>query len=217
MLKNIRIIALFSIFALVLAPMTVAQGQRAVAPATSKAAVKLQPVEIKQEMMKNKTELIEAREAEVETIVENDETFQAMRQEKMSEVAKQVEIFLAEKEEGEGIGTKVREVAREQKQAQERIEERLEQMEQRKTFVKRIIGYHQEAVGSIKEEIAANRSRAEELLTLQETSKDPAEYAEIEAAIVALTEQNVYLQESVRQEMQNQGIFGWFRGFFKRN
>lgn len=217
MSKDIRLFVLFFVFALALAPMAGAQGQKSAGQVNNRAAVEVQPMQVRQDMMENQAELIEAREAAVETAAEDVKTFQNMRQEKMSEVAKQVELFLAEREEGEGIGARVREVAREQKQAQERIEARLEQMEQRQGFVKRIIGYHQVAVDSIKDEIAANRARAEELLALQETSEDPAEFAQIEAAIAALTEQNAYLQESVRQEMQNQGIFSWLRGFFKRN
>jgi len=217
MSKDILLFVLFFVFALTLPPITEAQGQKSADQANNRVVVEIEPMQARQEMMENKAELIESREEAVETVVEDVKTFQSMRQEKMSEVAKQVELFLAEKEEGEGIGAKVREVAREQKQAQERIELSLQQMEKRQAFVKRIIGYHQEAVGSIEEEIAANRVRAEELLALQEESEDKAEYAEIEAAIVALTEQNAYLQESVRQEMQNQGIFGWFRGFFKRS
>ncbi len=161
----------------------------------------------------------EAREKLMEVVQANREEFKNIRQEKMSEVAKQVKILQEERGDGDesGIGLKVREIARNQIAAQEKISNKLEQMEQRRVWVKKMFGYNKEAVASIQEEIAANRERAQELLKLQEESTDQEEIAEIEAAIEALTEQNAYLQESIREEMQNQGFFSRFRNFFKRD
>lgn len=160
----------------------------------------------------------ESREELVEIAKEDREEFQSKRLEKMSEVARQVKVLQEERgDDKSGIGLKVREIARNQVEAQEKISNKLAEMEKRKIWVKKMLGYNKEAVSSIQEEIAANRARAEELLKLQEESTDQEEIAEIETAITALTEQNAYLQESVRAEMQNQGVFGWFRGFFKRD
>ncbi len=174
--------------------------------------------EAREELLEAKQEMLENREELVEIAKEDREAFQAKRLEKMSEVAKQVKVLQEERgDEKSGIGLKVREIARNQVEAQEKISNKLAEMEKRKIWVKKMLGYNKEAVSSIQEEIAANRARAEELLKLQEESTDQEEIAEIETAIAALTEQNAYLQESVRTEMQNQGVFGWFRGFFKRD
>lgn len=175
-------------------------------------------LEAREGVVEAKREMLEKREELVEIAKEEKEEFQSKRLEKMSEVARQVKILQEERgDDKSGIGLKVREIARNQVEAQEKISNKLAEMEKRKIWVKKMLGYNKEAVSSIQEEIAANRARAEELLKLQEESTDQEEIAEIETAITALTEQNAYLQESVRTEMQNQGVFGWFRGFFKRD
>ncbi len=137
--------------------------------------------------------------------------------EHMSQVADDVNKLLQMKEDTKGIGKKVKEVAEEQIKSQEKIAEKLAKMEEKKVWLKKMLGYDKEAVLSVQEEIDANRLRILELQKLQEETTDKTEITSLENAANSLIEQNASLQDTVQTEMQNQGVWGWFRGFFKNN
>jgi len=152
-----------------------------------------------------------------ELLREREEVSSDSAKERMGEVAKQVQVLLEMREEGEGIGQKVREIAKEQVKSQEKIAEKLAKMEEKKIWLKKMFGYDREAVLSVQEEIAANRLRISELLKLQEETSDKIEIAELEDAINALVDQNASLQDAVQEEMKNQGVWSWFRNFFNKS
>jgi predicted nucleic acid-binding Zn-ribbon protein len=137
--------------------------------------------------------------------------------EHMNQVADDVNELLQMKEDARGIGKKVKEVAEQQIKSQEKIAEKLAKMEEKKIWLKKMLGYDKEAVLSVKEEIGANRLRIQELQKLQEETTDKTEINSLENAANSLIEQNASLQDTIQTEMQNQGVWGWFRGFFNKN
>ena len=137
--------------------------------------------------------------------------------EHMNKVADDVNELLQMKEDVKGIGQRVKQVAEEQIKSQEKIAEKLAKMEEKKIWLKKMLGYDKEAVLSVQEEIDANRLRIQELQKLQEETTDKTEVSSLENAANSLIEQNASLQDTVQTEMQNQGVWGWFRSFFKNN
>lgn len=172
--------------------------------------------EVKDDLKEKREEAKDGIEEEIEDELESDEASDSARSH-MSEVAKQVNILLQAKEDSKGIGKKVREVAVEQVKSQEKIAEKLAKMEEKKVWLKKVVGYDKEAVLGVTEEIDANRLRIQELIKLQEETVDKTEVSELETAITSLIDQNAALQDTVQEEMQNQGVWGWLRSAFKRN
>lgn len=172
--------------------------------------------EIKNDLIEKKKELKDGVKNEIEDELESDDASDSARSH-MGEVAKQVNVLLQTKEDKKGIGKKVREVAMEQIKSQEKIAEKLAKMEEKKVWLKKVVGYDKEAVLGVTEEIDANRLRIQELIKLQEETTDKTDISELETAITSLIDQNAALQDTVQEEMQNQGVWGWFRSVFKRN
>lgn len=170
----------------------------------------------KREEIKAEDEKENEAENELEDELESNEASDSAKSH-MSEVAKHVNILLQTKEDKKGIGKKVREVAIEQVKSQEKIAEKLAKMEEKKVWLKKVVGYDKEAVLGVTEEIDANRLRIQELIKLQEETTDRTEVAELETAINSLIDQNAALQDHVQEEMQNQGVWGWLRSMFKKN
>jgi uncharacterized membrane protein len=137
-----------------------------------------------------------------------------MAREKMSVVAQEVEKLLADPERTGGIGEKVREIAQKQQMAQEKIQTHLEKLEQRKTFLKSMIGPDFKAIRNIEEQIEQNQQRIEELQELQAQETDPAAQAELASFAQDLSIQNEALSEKIQTETGKKSLFGWlFRQF----
>jgi len=137
-------------------------------------------------------------------------------QEKMSDVATQVEALLSNKTMKGGIGEQVREIATAQKQAQEQVKDQLGQVENRKGLLKSLIGPDYKALKNMENQVAENQLRIEQLTELKTQLTNQSDIDMVEAAIQALTEQNTQLQETVTDESQSKSMFGWlFRLFAK--
>lgn len=187
----------------------VTQQQAPKVQATGMKEVTGQPVQKREELGEMRGEIVRERE-------ELRDASQSAK-ENMSNVASKVGSLLEMKDDKKGIGQKVKEVAKEQIQSQEKIAEKLAKMEEKKIWLKKMFGYDKEAVQSVQQEIEANRLRIEELQTLRDQTTDKTELAALEEAISSLVEQNSSLQDTVRTEMQNQGVWGWFRGLINRS
>ncbi len=172
--------------------------------------------EVKDDLKEKREEIKDEVKKEMRDDLDSDDASDSARG-RMSEVAKQVNILLQTKEDDKGIGKKVREVAMEQVKSQEKIAEKLAKMEEKKVWLKKMVGYDKEAVLGVTEEIDANRLRIQELIKLQEETTDKTEVAQLETAITSLIDQNAALQDTVQEEMQNQGVWGWFRSMFNRS
>lgn len=156
-------------------------------------------------------------------------------QERMSVVAQEVQRLLIEEDREGGVGGQVRVVAREQQQlsvqarervqeiaqrqmqAQTRVQEQLEKMDQRRDFVRSLIGPHFGAMKEMRAQIQDNQAQIEELLALSEQEKDADAKAELTAFAQALVAQNEALAEKVQAEEQaGRGVFGWFFRWMNR-
>lgn len=170
-----------------------------------------------QEQMAQPDSEIEEEETddEIDETSETEKTGKSMSpradiaREKMSVVAQEVEKLLADPERAGGIGEKVREVARKQQMAQEKIQAHLEKIEQRKTFLKSLIGPDFDAIDSIEEQIEENQQRIEELQELQAQETDPAAQAELTDLTQTLSAQNEALSEKIEAETEKKSLFGW--------
>lgn len=140
----------------------------------------------------------------------------AVAQEKMSDVATQVEALLTNKTIKGGIGNQVREIATQQKQAQEQVKDQLGQVENRKGLLKSLIGPDYKALKNVENQVEENQLRIEQLTELKTQLVNQSDITMIEATIQALTEQNTQLQETVTDESQSKSMLGWlFRLFAK--
>jgi hypothetical protein len=144
----------------------------------------------------------------------NESSRSAMAEEKMSEVAAQVELLLTNKTIKGGIGEQVREIATAQKQAQEEIKNQLDQVKNRKGFVKFLMGSDYKALKDVEKQIEANQLRIEKLTELKTQLTNQNDLAMVEAAIQVLTEQNTQLQDTVTAENQTKSMFGWLFKYF---
>lgn len=137
--------------------------------------------------------------------------------EKMGEASSKMGALLEMKDNAKGVTERVKVIAKEQIQAQEKVASNLEKMEQKKVWLKKMFGYDQEAAQSVQDEIAANSLRIEELQALKEETTSKTEIATLDEAIASLLDQNASLDNTVQEEMKNQGVWGWFRNFFNRS
>jgi hypothetical protein len=137
-------------------------------------------------------------------------------QEKMSNVATQVEALLANRTMKGGIGEQVREIATAQKQAQEQVEDQLGQVENRKGLLKSLIGPDYKALKNMENQVAENQLRIEQLTELKTQLTNQSDITMVDSAIQALIEQNTELQETVTDESQSKSMFGWLFKLFAK-
>lgn len=137
-------------------------------------------------------------------------------EEHMNEVAKHVKILSETKDDKNGIGQEVQEIAGAQDASQIRIAEKLAKMHSKSIWLKKIVGYDHEAVSSIQEEMAEIRLRIQEIYAIQEQTKDKLAMSQLEDAANALIEQNAALDDSLQEEMHNVGVWGWFENLIRK-
>ncbi|MGI5827720.1 MAG: hypothetical protein ACOX6V_01720 [Patescibacteria group bacterium] len=158
----------------------------------------------------------------------------AVARQHMSVVAQRVEALLANPNREGGIGQQVREVAKTQNeakeqvqeriravaeaqiQAQERIQEQLNKLDERKGFLRNLIGPNFKALKSLQEQIENNEERIAQLVQLKDEVSDPEELEKIEGAITALEEANTSLQEQAETEEKTPSLFGWLFKLFSK-
>lgn len=214
-------VVVFSLFFFVAsasaAQMNANQGTaKAVAPATGNGQMQEEPVREREEMGEMNGDLIQERvELDGDGMMVKNSSQSA--REAMGQTSSKMSEILEMKDNARGVTERVKEVAKEQIQSQTKVEEQLQKMEEKKIWLKKMLGYDQDAVQSVREEMAANRDRIAELEALKEETYDQTELAAIDEAITSLLEQNAALQDTVQAEMQYQGVWGWFRGLFNRS
>ena len=139
-----------------------------------------------------------------------------MAKEKMSNVATQVEELLTNKTMKGGIGEQVKQIATEQKMAQEQVKLHLTQVENRKGFMKSLIGPDFKALKDMEDQVEANQLRIEKLAELKTQLTNQSDITMVESSIQALIEQNTQLQETVSNENQSKSMFGWLFKYFAK-
>ena len=189
------------------------QAVKADAPSTMAKQIQVEPTRAREEMGEMKGEVAQER-VEIEDDGMEVKFSSQSAKEKMGETSNKMGALLEMKDNAKGVTERVKVIAKEQIQAQEKVANKLEQMEQKKVWLKKMFGYDQEAVKSVQDEIEANSLRIEELQALKEEATSKTEIATLDEAISSLSDQNVYLDSAVQEEMKNQGVWGWFRNLF---
>ncbi|AKM81308.1 MAG: hypothetical protein UT13_C0001G0347 [Candidatus Pacebacteria bacterium GW2011_GWF2_38_9] len=192
------------------------QSVKADSSVTTTNQVKIEPTRAREELGEMKGEVVQER-AEIEDDGMEVKYSSQSAKEKMGEASSKMGALLEMKDNAKGVTERVKVIAKEQIQAQEKVASNLEKMEQKKVWLKKMFGYDQEAVQSVQDEIAANSLRIEELQALKEETTSKTEIATLDEAIASLLDQNASLDNTVQEEMKNQGVFGWFRNFFNRS
>lgn len=129
--------------------------------------------------------------------------------EQMSAVATAVEELLVSRVAQGGIGEQVREIAQAQNEAQEKITAKLNQVDSRGGLLKSLIGPDYKAIKELKQEMQQNEVRVRQLGQLALQTENEQEQMEIDATILALTDQNNALQERADEEAGSFSLFGW--------
>ena len=134
--------------------------------------------------------------------------------ENMSEVASGVEEILTTRTLSGGIGDQVRLIAQEQKQSQEQVQEQINKVDDRKAFLKLLIGPDYKALNNIEKQIEQNSLRIEALTELKNQLVNSGDIEMVQETINALIEQNVSLQELVEGENSEGSLLGWLIRLF---
>jgi len=135
--------------------------------------------------------------------------------EHMSVVAATVEELLTTREDQGGIGQQVRVVAQEQVQAQNQIETQLNKLESRSTLTKKLFGPDYKAVNNLKMQMEQNQLRIQQLEALKVQITNEADEAQLETAIMALTDQNTVLSDQIMAEEEISSLLGWLFRLFR--
>jgi len=137
-------------------------------------------------------------------------------QEKMSEVAEQVEQLLTVKTTKGGIGEQVKQIAQEQKESQKKVDTELKKVNGRGSILKALLGPDYKALKNMSEQIAQNQLRITQLEELKTKLTFQSDITMVDEVIQLLTEQNTLLQEKIASEEKTSSLFGWlFKNFQK--
>ena len=132
----------------------------------------------------------------------------------MSEVAKKVEELLLSSEVVGGIGSEVRQVAREQNEAQVEIEGEYEKLDLRQGWVKKIFGPDYKAIKNLRKQMEQNQVRVRQLERIQVQVMNEGEKQQLAEMISAIVNENMALEEKIQAEEDIGSIFGWLSKLF---
>jgi hypothetical protein len=128
-----------------------------------------------------------------------------------SVVAKAVEdlLFVANVEGENGIGQKVREIARAQRDSSEKVNTLVDDAQSRSKFSELILGPKYADLNALQTQIAANQARLQSLSEVKSQLTDADLQEVIKEHIDALTEENEKLQGFISGKEKQKGLFGW--------
>lgn len=132
----------------------------------------------------------------------------------MSNVATKVEELLATKTLQGGIGQQVRVIAQEQKTSQEEIQMELGKVDSRGGLLKSIIGPDFKALKNMQKQMEQNQLRIQQLTQLQNQLTNQGDITQVKEMILALTDQNIALQDRISIEEGSSSLFGWLFKLF---
>jgi hypothetical protein len=130
--------------------------------------------------------------------------------ENASEVSKYAHKLLNSETLSGGIGEQVREFARNQNESQERVLKNIERIQNRNQFTRFLFGTDRNAVAEMNQEMNQNQTRILQLVQIKDELTNPEDLENVQAFIDSLTDQNLEIAETIQEESDNKGIFGWF-------
>lgn len=134
--------------------------------------------------------------------------------EKMSEVAKNVEILLMDKTLTGGIGQQVKAIAQEQKNSMDKVQNQIKSIDSRGGFVKALIGPDYQTLKELEMQLDQNQLRIEALTELKNQLTNAGDITMVEETIKLLAEENIGLQDKINAENRVGSVFGWLIKLF---
>lgn len=134
--------------------------------------------------------------------------------EKMSEVAKNVEILLMDKTLTGGIGQQVKTIAQEQKNSMDKVQSQIKSIDSRGGFVKALIGPDYKTLKELEMQLDQNQLRIEALTELKNQLTNAGDITMVEETIKLLAEENISLQDKINAENRIGSVFGWLIKLF---
>ena len=133
-----------------------------------------------------------------------------------SRVSNAVQSMLEVAERNQGVGQQIRNITQTQVQVQEQAEEALELAQQRKGFMKFLIGPDYSRLKTVEDRLEQHNQNLEELKVLKEEVESDED--------VALFDEQIRVMEDVKQELENEltesesgfSLFGWMNRMFNR-
>lgn len=135
-------------------------------------------------------------------------------EERMSDVAKSVQLLLDNPDKEGGIGEEVRGIAKQQQDSQEDLEENLDNIHTRNGLTKFIIGPDRKALNSIKKETSQIDGRITKLKSLLSSIVNEQEQENLNTLIEDLEGQRNDLLETVEFEDSSFSLLGWMKRLF---
>lgn len=136
-------------------------------------------------------------------------------EEHRSEVAQFVKTLLDVADRHEGIGEKVRLVAREQASSTDKVVEAMNTVRTRSNFKTFLIGTDYKNIGKIRSEIAQTKNRLSELNKELEKISTSTDKTSIENEIASLKVDQTKLEEFVKKFEGKFSLLGWFVKLFQ--
>ena len=131
-----------------------------------------------------------------------------------SRVSNAVQSMLEVAERNQGVGQQIRNITQTQVQVQEQAEEALELAQQRKGFMKFLIGPDYSRLKTVEDRLEQHNQNLEELKVLKEEVESEED--------VALFDEQIQVMEDVKQELEGEltesesgfSLFGWMNRMF---
>lgn len=136
-------------------------------------------------------------------------------EEHRSDVANFVKTLLKVADKNEGIGEKIRVIAREQASSTDKVVEAINTIEKRSNFKTFLIGTDYKNIGKIRSEIVQTRNKIDELnrdLAKLATSTDKTS---VENEIKSLETSQTKVEDFIKKNENRFSLFGWFVKLFQ--
>ena len=133
-----------------------------------------------------------------------------------SRVANAVQSMLEVAERNQGIGQQVRNITQNQVQVQEQAEEALEKAQERKGFMKFLIGPDYSQLKTVEDRLEQHNQNLEELKVLKEDIEDDADATLFDDQIKVMETIKGELENSIEENSAGFSLFGWMNRMFNR-
>ncbi|KKP70374.1 hypothetical protein A2X44_01525 [candidate division CPR3 bacterium GWF2_35_18] len=136
--------------------------------------------------------------------------------EHMSVVAQKVEELLENKGEFEGLGEKIRVIARDQQNRQKDTESSLNKVDSKSKITKFFFGPDYLSLQEMNRQVEQNRLQIQDLTNMKNQLSNEGDQDEIQEMIQAMIDQNTALEERINSEEGIFSLFGWLAKLFVR-
>jgi len=133
-----------------------------------------------------------------------------------SRVSNAVQSMLEVAERNQGIGQQVRNITQNQVQIQEQAEEALEQAQQRKGFMRFLIGPDYSQLKTVEDRLEQHNQNLKELKVLKEDIEDDTDATLFDDQIKVMEDIKGELENAIEENSAGFSLFGWMNRMFNR-